>query len=57
LGVKLGVVSPRGRPHLSKAVKASFYRMIRPEWLTSHQLPDEVKLRDGRTATRPQDWR
>ena len=56
LGIQLGVVSPRSHQNLSKAVGASFFRPIRPEWLTNHQLPDAVELADGRKVVRPRAW-
>lgn len=57
LGVKLGIVSPRNRPVLSKAVGAAFYRTVKPEWLVAHQLPDELTGERGQLLRRPDAWR
>jgi hypothetical protein len=57
LGVTLGIASPRNRPVLSRAVGAAFYRAINPDWMASHQLPDEVTHASGRAIRRPKKWR
>jgi hypothetical protein len=52
----LGVASPRCRPALSRAVGAAFYRPIRPEVMSGHQLPASVTGPSG-PIHRPREWR
>lgn len=55
LGRTLGVASPRGRPSLSRAAGASFYRPVRDAMLRECQLPATVEV-DGGSISRPADW-
>jgi hypothetical protein len=55
LGMKLGVISPRGKPWLRSAVSADFYRPVREADLLACQLP--TLLRDTRgEIRRPGSW-
>lgn len=56
LGLKVGVVSPRGQQYLRGAVSADFYRRVREADLLASQLPTSLTDAAGRTITRPSSW-
>lgn len=55
LGVKIGLVSPRGNTWLRSAVKADFYRRVREQVLLACQFPSELQDANG-TVRRPATW-
>jgi hypothetical protein len=55
LGIKVGVVSPRGRTWLRSAVKADFYRAVKPALLGACQFPATLQDAQGQFQ-RPATW-
>ncbi|MEA2459166.1 MAG: hypothetical protein QOC95_2138 [Thermoleophilaceae bacterium] len=56
LGLRVGVVSPRGQSWLRSAVKADFYRPVREADLLACQFPNQLQDAQGRTLRRPPSW-
>jgi uncharacterized LabA/DUF88 family protein len=55
LGITVGIVNPQPAQHRSRALKATFFKQVRPSAIAGCQLPDAMTDADGEIQ-RPSTW-